>query len=120
MPRVFNHQPVLLSAVMEGLNLYPDGIYIDATFGRGGHSRALLERLGEQGRLIAIDKDKEAVAAAKKITDKRFKIFHGSFVEMEKIAQQENIWGKVDGILLDLGISSPQVDDASRGFSFRL
>lgn len=119
-PPVFTHQPVLLSAVMEGLHIHPNGIYIDATFGRGGHSKAILEKLDKTGKLFAIDKDSDAITAAKKIEDPRFKIFQGSFAEIKNLTEKENILGFVDGILLDLGVSSPQFDDAARGFSFRL
>ncbi len=119
-PPVFTHQPVLLSAVTEGLNIHPNGIYIDATFGRGGHSKAILKKLGKTGRLLAIDKDSDAIAAAKKMNDPRFKIFQGSFAEIKNLTEKENILGLTDGILLDLGVSSPQFDDAARGFSFRL
>lgn len=113
------HQPVLLSEVIEGMNIQPNGIYIDATFGRGGHSRAILKKLDKAGRLIGIDKDSEAVKAAKQIKDNRFTIYHGSFSEIKKIAGKENCLGDVSGILLDLGVSSPQLDTPDRGFSFR-
>lgn len=121
-PPVFTHQPVLLSAVIEGLKICPNGIYIDATFGRGGHSKAILEKLDITGKLFAIDKDSDAIDAAKKIQiqDSRFKIFQGSFAEIKNLTAKENILGNTDGILLDLGVSSPQFDDATRGFSFRL
>lgn len=114
------HKPVLLSEVLAGLAIKPDGVYIDGTFGRGGHSKAILDMLGARGRLIAIDKDPEAVRFAEKIlgADKRFSIAHGSFSALEKIAKQYEVFGKVDGILLDLGVSSPQLDVAQRGFSF--
>lgn len=105
---------------MEGLHIHPNGIYIDATFGRGGHSKAILEKLDKTGKLFAIDKDSDAITAAKKIEDPRFKIFQGSFAEIKNLTEKENILGFVDGILLDLGVSSPQFDDAARGFSFRL
>jgi len=88
-PVVLSHQPVLLSALLEGLKLQPDGVYIDATFGRGGHSLAILEQLKQQGRLIAIDKDGEAIEAAKKIQDTRFKIFQGSFTQIKKLQHQK-------------------------------
>jgi 16S rRNA (cytosine1402-N4)-methyltransferase len=118
-PVVFAHQPVLLSAVLDKLDVQPEGIYIDGTFGRGGHSSAILEKLKPQGRLIAVDKDAEAVEAGKKIQDSRFKIFQGSFTQIKEIAETENLLGKVEGILLDLGVSSPQIDNPARGFSFR-
>lgn len=113
------HQPVLLSAVLEGLRIKPAGIYVDATFGRGGHSLPMLDKLNQQGRLVAIDKDPSAIAVARAIKDKRLTVCHGSFTTLNQIAMRENITGLVDGILLDLGVSSPQLDDAQRGFSFR-
>jgi len=101
------------------LNIKPDGIYIDGTFGRGGHSRALLKRLGENGRLIAIDQDPEAIEYANThIKDKRFEIQYGSFEDVKTFCEARGLVGKVDGLLLDLGVSSPQLDDADRGFSF--
>ena len=96
-----------------------DGVYVDGTFGRGGHSRRILERLGPNGRLIAFDKDPQAVANAMTISDKRFDIVHDSFATMREALASRGVEA-VDGVLLDLGISSPQVDDAKRGFSFRL
>lgn len=117
---IFNHQPVLLQEVVDGLAVNPEGIYIDGTFGRGGHSCKILEALSQKGRLIAIDKDRTAVEFAQQTfkEDKRFAITHGSFNELVSIASQYQVMGKVDGILLDLGVSSPQLDDAQRGFSF--
>ena len=114
------HQAVLLEEAVAGLNIIPDGIYIDGTFGRGGHSQKILSLLGPQGRLLAIDKDIEAINCANQIfgEDPRFSIVHGSFSDIEKIVSQQNWSGKVNGILLDLGVSSPQLDDAERGFSF--
>ena len=116
------HRTVLLDEAIDALNLdegqRADGIYIDGTFGRGGHSRLLLSRLGANGRLIAFDKDPMAIATAEQITDPRFSIVHDSFATMGEALRARGI-NKVDGILLDLGISSPQVDDAGRGFSFR-
>lgn len=102
------------------LNLKPEGVYVDATFGRGGHSAAILQRLGPQGRLLAIDKDLHAIAVAnERFSDEpRFSIFHGSFAEIGRAVDAAGLHGRVDGILLDLGVSSPQLDDASRGFSF--
>ncbi len=116
----FLHRPVLLDEAIEALAIDPEGIYIDATFGRGGHSEAILERLGPQGRLVAIDKDPEAVAAARErfAGDGRFRIFHGSFARIGEFAEQAGVAGQVAGVLLDLGVSSPQLDDARRGFSF--
>jgi len=113
------HFSVLLQESLDGLNIKPDGIYIDGTFGRGGHSRALLERLGENGRLIAIDQDPQAIEYANShIKDKRFEIQYGSFEDINLYCEQRGLVGKIDGILLDLGVSSPQLDDAGRGFSF--
>ncbi|MDX1352921.1 MAG: 16S rRNA (cytosine(1402)-N(4))-methyltransferase RsmH, partial [Thiomicrorhabdus sp.] len=95
------------------------GIYIDGTFGRGGHSNALLKRLGENGRLIAIDQDPEAIAFANEhIHDSRFEIQYGSFEDVKQFCKARGLVGKIDGLLLDLGVSSPQLDDADRGFSF--
>lgn len=113
-----DHTSVLLEEVIQGLDIKANGIYIDGTFGRGGHSLAILERLNEEGRLYALDKDEAAIVAGKAITDKRFHLQKGSFSEIEKWATHWGILGKVDGVLLDLGVSSPQLDDATRGFSF--
>lgn len=114
------HVPVLKGPVLEGLNVRPDGCYVDATFGRGGHSNAIAELLGPAGRLIAIDRDPTALAAAPKTLtdDPRFEIVKGEIAELKKIALEKNVLGKVDGLLLDLGVSSPQLDQAGRGFSF--
>ena len=112
------HITVLLTQAVEALNISPSGIYIDATFGRGGHSRHLLSKLGNDGRLYAIDRDMAAVNEGQSITDKRFKIEHRHFSEINQLAMNNNL-KKVDGILLDLGISSPQIDEGERGFSFR-
>lgn len=113
------HHPVLLKEAIEGLMIKPTGIYIDGTFGRGGHAAAILAKL-KTGQLIAFDKDSIAVEKAKELfsNDERFCIYQGSFTQMSEICKKLNVDGKVDGILLDLGISSPQVDDSSRGFSF--
>jgi 16S rRNA (cytosine1402-N4)-methyltransferase len=114
------HQSVLLQASLEGLAIKPDGIYIDGTFGRGGHSYAILQKLNANGKLIAIDKDPDAIeyAQQKFSHDARFRILQGSFAHIEQYAAQMDIKGKVDGILLDLGVSSPQLDNPERGFSF--
>lgn len=113
------HFSVLLNESLDGLNIKPDGIYIDGTFGRGGHSTALLKRLGENGRLIAIDQDPEAIEYANThITDSRFEIQYGSFEDVKQFCEERGLLGKIDGMLLDLGVSSPQLDDAERGFSF--
>ncbi|WDD98465.1 16S rRNA (cytosine(1402)-N(4))-methyltransferase RsmH [Thalassomonas actiniarum] len=113
------HISVLLEEAVSGLEINPDGCYIDCTFGRGGHSGLILSKLSEKGRLIAIDRDVTAIAAAEKFADDaRFTIEHEGFAALEEIAQKHDLIGKVDGVLLDLGVSSPQLDDAERGFSF--
>ena len=112
------HISVLLEEAIEGLAIRPAGVYVDCTFGRGGHSRAILQRLGTAGRLLAIDRDPTAVAVAKGWQDPRFEIVQNSFSHLAEIARQYGIAGQIDGILLDLGVSSPQLDDADRGFSF--
>lgn len=112
------HIPVLLHAAVDALALKPEGIYVDATFGRGGHSRLILSGLGECGRLIALDRDPAAVLSGEAITDKRFCIRHGSFSRVREILQAMEIT-RIDGVLLDLGVSSPQLEDTARGFSFR-
>ncbi|MBQ9221163.1 MAG: 16S rRNA (cytosine(1402)-N(4))-methyltransferase RsmH [Succinivibrio dextrinosolvens] len=114
----FSHIPVLLNEVLDGLDIKPDGIYVDATFGRGGHSRKILERLGPSGRLYGLDRDLTAVEAAKEIKDERFCITHSAFSNILEVCERLRIAGKVDGILMDIGVSSPQIDDPSRGFSF--
>ncbi|KVC82439.1 16S rRNA (cytosine(1402)-N(4))-methyltransferase RsmH [Burkholderia ubonensis] len=112
------HRTVLLDEAVDALVTRPDGIYVDGTFGRGGHSRAVLARLGAAGRLIAFDKDPRAIETAQGIEDARFSIVHDSFASMQGALSARGI-GKVSGVLLDLGVSSPQVDDPQRGFSFR-
>ncbi|MER2514250.1 MAG: 16S rRNA (cytosine(1402)-N(4))-methyltransferase RsmH [Nitrosomonas ureae] len=112
------HTPVLLHAAVDALALKPDGVYVDATFGRGGHSRLILSGLGECGRLIALDRDPAAVLSGEAITDKRFCIRHGSFSRVREILQALEIT-QIDGMLLDLGVSSPQLEDIARGFSFQ-
>nr|WP_026354908.1 16S rRNA (cytosine(1402)-N(4))-methyltransferase RsmH [Massilia niastensis] len=117
----FQHRTVLLDEAVDALNLEgarASGTYIDGTFGRGGHSRLLLSRLSDSGRLFAFDKDPQAIATAEAVGDPRFAIVHDSFATMHDALAARGV-NQVDGILLDLGISSPQVDDASRGFSFR-
>ncbi len=118
MTDTFQHISVLLNESIDGLAIKPDGIYIDGTFGRGGHSRNILDRLGKNGRLYSIDRDPTAIAEAKKIDDPRFTIVHGPFSGIANYAERYDLIGKVDGVLLDLGVSSPQLDDAERGFSF--
>ncbi len=116
----FQHQPVLLEEAVSSLRVRGDGIYLDGTFGRGGHSRAIMARLTEQGRLFTLDKDPQAVVAGIEewFDDPRFSIVQGSFAEMESMVQEWGIERNLDGILLDLGVSSPQLDDPERGFSF--
>ena len=112
------HAAVMLQETLEGLCVGNDGTYLDGTFGRGGHARALLERLGPHGRLLLMDRDPTAVAAARREfgADARVAIRHGNFAEL---ADWDATLGGLDGVLLDLGVSSPQLDDAARGFSFR-
>ena len=112
------HRAVLLEEALAALAIRADGVYVDATFGRGGHSRAILERLGPAGRLIALDRDPQAVAAARAITDPRFSIAHAPFSELARVLEAQGV-GQVQGVLADLGVSSPQLEDAARGFSFR-
>ncbi len=114
-----SHQAVLLEEAVSALVWRPDGIYIDGTFGRGGHSKAVLERLNPQGRLIGFDKDPQAQAVAREIKDTRFACIHNSFAAMQAELAQRGVQ-QVSGILLDLGVSSPQLEDPMRGFSFRL
>lgn len=113
------HISVLLNEAVDGLAINGEGCFIDCTFGRGGHSSLILSKLSDQGRLIAIDRDLTAIEAAKKFdTDKRFIIEHKGFAELASITDKYKVTGKVNGILLDLGVSSPQLDEAERGFSF--
>jgi 16S rRNA (cytosine1402-N4)-methyltransferase len=107
------HLPVLATEAIEALAIRPDGIYVDGTFGRGGHSRLILERLGPQGRLIALDRDPQAAWAAREINDARFSFIRSAFSDLSALPAQ------VHGMLFDLGVSSPQLDDPARGFSFR-
>ncbi|MBT3826483.1 MAG: 16S rRNA (cytosine(1402)-N(4))-methyltransferase RsmH [Nitrosomonadales bacterium] len=112
------HVPVMLNEAINALAIIPNGFYIDCTFGRGGHSKEILKNLNEDGRLLALDKDLEAIKEAEKIKDKRFEIEHASFKNLKNILKKK--LQKPDGILMDLGISSPQIDQAERGFSFQL
>lgn len=114
------HHSVLLEESINGLAIKASGIYVDGTFGRGGHSLAILKQLDAKGRLIAIDKDQEAISHAEHhfASDPRFTIVKGSFAKLADIAKQKDVFGQIDGILLDLGVSSPQLDNPSRGFSF--
>ena len=112
------HIPVLLTEALDALAVRPDGVYVDGTFGRGGHSRGLLARLGANGRLIALDRDPSAIAAGQAITDERFTLVHARFAELAEVLDELGVTA-VDGVLLDIGVSSPQLDDAERGMSFR-
>jgi len=114
------HVPVLLGPVLEGLRITEDGCYVDGTFGRGGHSSAILERLNANGRLIAIDRDPQAIASAPEalLSDPRFELIRGECAQLEKFIEERGLRGCVDGVLFDLGVSSPQLDEAGRGFSF--
>ena len=103
------HQPVLLAEALEALRIRPDGVYVDATFGRGGHSAAILARLSPRGRLVALDRDPEAVAAAQSIRDPRFAFRHARFSELAQVLRESGL-RQVDGVLLDLGVSSPQIE----------
>ncbi len=117
-PVAASHITVLLHEAVEALNVKADGVYVDGTFGRGGHSRLILSRLGSQGRLIALDRDLTAVAHGQAIADARFSMVHAHFSSMTTVLAEQGVQA-VDGILLDLGISSPQIDEGERGFSFR-
>lgn len=114
------HVTVLLDEAVNGLGLKKDGIYVDGTFGRGGHSRHILDRLGAEGRLIGIDRDPRAIETGEALMkeDPRFTIIHGPFSGLAEYIKELGLAGKIDGVLLDLGVSSPQLDDAERGFSF--
>ena len=114
------HVPVLLGPVLNGLGIKTDGCYVDGTFGRGGHSNAILERLDANGRLIAIDRDPQAIDSAPQalLSDPRFELIRGECAQLKKFIGERDLTGEVDGLLLDLGVSSPQLDEAGRGFSF--
>jgi len=116
--QTWNHTTVLLAEAIEALLTMQDGVYVDGTFGRGGHSRALLAKLGPAGRLIAIDRDPQAIAAARDIADPRFSIHHARFGELRALLDSLGV-ARIAGLLLDLGVSSPQIDDPARGFSLR-
>ncbi len=119
MPTDNSHISVLLDEAIQALAIDPDGIYIDCTFGRGGHSTQIMSQLSDKGRLIAIDRDPSAIAAAEKFKDDpRFHIEHVGFADLADVAQKNAVTGHVSGILFDLGVSSPQLDEAERGFSF--
>ena len=112
------HTTVLLDEAVAALAIKPDGVYVDGTFGRGGHSAKILQQLGANGRLIALDKDPAAVTVGQQWRDMRFQIVHSGFMNLDSVLSELGV-AKVDGILLDLGVSSPQLDEAARGFSFR-
>jgi len=118
----WTHEPVLLHEAIDALVTVPEGLYVDGTFGRGGHSRALLSRLGPRARVVALDRDPEAVAAATqgatRVQDPRFSIQHANFAQLREVLAALGVT-QVHGVLLDLGVSSPQIDDPARGFSFR-
>jgi 16S rRNA (cytosine1402-N4)-methyltransferase len=114
-----SHTPVLLQAAVEGLKVRADGVYADCTFGRGGHSRGILASLGQRGRLIALDRDPAAIAVRGGIDDERLVLVQRSFSGLRDVLRECEV-AHVDGILLDLGVSSPQLDDGARGFSFRI
>ena len=119
--RPSDHVPVLLGPVIGGLNIRPNGTYVDGTFGRGGHSSEILKALGPDGRLLGIDRDPQAIAGVTEElnADKRFEIKRDEIAHLKNIAVNAGLLGKVDGLLLDLGVSSPQLDEAKRGFSFQ-
>jgi len=115
------HLPVMVAEALQQLAIKKDGVYLDCTFGRGGHSRGILGLLGQHGQLLAFDRDSDAINsdyAQAMLADERFKLKHSCFSELENVVNSENLTGKVDGILLDLGVSSPQLDNPERGFSF--
>jgi 16S rRNA (cytosine1402-N4)-methyltransferase len=116
---VTQHVPVLARETLEALAIRPDGVYVDGTFGRGGHSRQVLEKLSARGRLIALDRDPAAIRAGEKIKDERLTLVRAPFSRLGEVLEELGV-EKVDGILLDIGVSSPQLDEAERGFSFRL
>ena len=116
-----SHAPVLHQEVIDGLAIRPDGNYVDGTYGRGGHARSILAALGDQGRLIVMDRDPLAIADARESfgTDRRVTIIHDDYANMQAQIAELDLLEKIDGVLLDLGVSSPQLDDARRGFSFQ-
>jgi 16S rRNA (cytosine1402-N4)-methyltransferase len=112
------HVPVLAQEAVAALAIQPDGVYVDATFGRGGHSRLMLDRLDAKGRLIALDRDPDAIRAGANLQDKRLTLMQSTFSRLGAVLDELGV-PQVNGILLDIGVSSPQLDDATRGFSFR-
>jgi 16S rRNA (cytosine1402-N4)-methyltransferase len=117
----FEHLPVLVEEVMVGLNLQPDGVYVDATYGRGGHSAEILDRLGPNGRLLALDRDPQAIEAARTrfADDERFVVIPGRFSMLDQYVDKRGLTGRINGMLFDLGVSSPQLEDPKRGFGFQ-
>lgn len=117
---MFDHKPVLLEEALATLQVRAGGCYLDATFGRGGHTAAILERVGSSGRVVAIDRDPDAISAGRErfSNDARLTLVHRAFSQLAQVSEELGLIGGVDGVLLDLGVSSPQLDDASRGFSF--
>ena len=118
---VHKHLPVLLVETMRALSISKDGVYVDATFGRGGHCRAMLEALSDRGRVIALDRDPQAIAAAEnlRIAETRLQVFQARFAELDSVIAGLGLNGAIQGVLMDIGVSSPQLDDPERGFSFR-
>jgi 16S rRNA (cytosine1402-N4)-methyltransferase len=116
--RLRGHEPVLLEEAIEGLNIKADGTYLDCTFGRGGHSQRILQRLGARGRLLALDRDADVLPHAREISDSRFIFVRSEFSRLSEVLRDNGI-AHIEGALLDLGVSSPQLDDPARGFSFR-
>jgi 16S rRNA (cytosine1402-N4)-methyltransferase len=114
------HVPVLAQEAIDALRVsaHADGVFVDATFGRGGHARLILERLGESGRLIALDRDPAAIEAGRSIADRRLELVHASFGSLQQVLEARGV-RQVAGVLIDLGVSSPQLDEPQRGFSFR-
>ena len=114
-----HHNSVMFSESIDGLDIHPNGIYVDATFGRGGHTQGILDQLGDSGQVIAFDQDIDAIDFAKSnFSDPRLSVIHSNFSKLNNELESLNLIGKIDGILMDLGVSSPQLDHAERGFSF--
>ncbi|MEI4260053.1 MAG: 16S rRNA (cytosine(1402)-N(4))-methyltransferase RsmH [Candidatus Dasytiphilus stammeri] len=118
MPNWIKHNPVLLNEAVNALNIKDNGIYIDCTFGSGGHARMILNRLSSAGKLYAIDRDPQAIEASKGMNDQRLTIIHGCFSRISSYMEKRQLIGRIDGILLDLGLSSEQINNVERGFSF--
>jgi len=114
-----HHNSVMFNESIDGLDIHPHGIYVDATFGRGGHTQGILNQLGDSGQVIAFDHDIDAIDFAKSnFNDLRLSVIHSNFSKLHNELERLNLIGKIDGILMDLGVSSPQLDHAERGFSF--